>query len=403
MAKDNNAAQGFVCVHNRNRDNYEVALALEEAGLLKTLVTDLYCPDWMPAWLRGPLAKRRREGLSSSQVRNHLISAVVQYGGALLGRPMEALFARSDKMLARFAAKLARQQHSGLYAYASYFDGLPRLEPGRPIVVFEYHPHPKLALEILASDLEIYPRVAWSFDREREVAATESLLESWRFADAVVCASSMTRRTLIHAGCPEERIAVIPYGSSPPTAALKDRPDGPCQFLFVGQGIQRKGLHHLAEAWRISALSDCRLTVVSYVIDPGIAEMLDLPGVTLLGHQSRASLDALFAKADTFVMPSLVEGFGLVYLEALAAGCHVLGTHNTGLPDMHLSEVAATIVPPGEPEVLAAALVSIAERKLSRELNPTAIRAEGARWGWGDFRQKIAAHAAQVKCLAANA
>ena len=160
--------------------------------------------------------------------------------------------------------------------------------------------------------------------------------------------------------------------------------------------MQRKGLHHLAEAWRIAALDNCQLTVVSYLIDPGIAGMLDLPGIRLLGHQSRASLDALFASADSFVMPSLVEGFGLVYLEALAAGCHVLGTENTGLPDMNLSQDAVTIVPIGKPEVLAAALAAIAQRKLSRKLDPSAIRAEAAHWGWSDFRHAIAAHAAQV-------
>ena len=121
-----------------------------------------------------------------------------------------------------------------------------------------------------------------------------------------------------------------------------------------------------------------------------------LPGITLLGHQSRAALDALFAGADVFVMPSLVEGFGLVYLEALAAGCHVIGTTNTGLPDMSLSQEAATIVAPGDPGMLADALSAIALRKRLRKIDPTTIRAEGARWSWSDFRHQIASHAAQV-------
>jgi len=398
MVKDSSAEHGFVCVHNRNRDNYEVALALEEAGLLTSLVTDLYCPDWMPAWMRGPLAKRQRAGLSSSRVSTNLRSAVVQYASMVLKRPMEAAFALSDRMLARCAAKLAHKKRCGLYAYSSYFDGPPHLAPGRPTIAFEYHPHPALALEILASDAERYPQVAWSFTREREVAGTESLLDSWRFADAVVCASSMTRRTLIHAGCPAERITGAPYGSPPPTALIKPRPAGPCQFLFVGQGVQRKGLHHLAEAWRMAALKDAQLTVVSYLIDPGIEAMLDLPGITLLGHQSRAALDAQFAGADVFVMPSLVEGFGLVYLEALAAGCHVIGTTNTGLPDMALSQEAATIVAPGDPGMLADALSAIAMRKKLRTIDPATIRAEGARWSWSDFRHQIGLHAAQVYC-----
>ena len=208
------------------------------------------------------------------------------------------------------------------------------------------------------------------------------------------------KRTLVHAGCNADRIVVIPYGSPPPTAVLKSRPRGSCRFLFVGQGVQRKGLHHLAEAWRLAALQGCELTVASYLIDPGIAPMLELPGVRLLGRQNSAELASLFAAADAFVMPSLVEGFGLVYLEALAAGCHVLGTGNTGLPDMELSNVAATIIPPGEPDTLASALTAIAQRKASDGLDPEGIRAEAARWGWSDFRCSIAAHAESLLCQA---
>lgn len=400
MDKKYRAAQGFVCVHNRNRDSYEVALALEQAHLLETLITELYCPDWMPKWLRGALAKRQREGLPSRQVTSHLRAALVQYGGALFRRPVGERFARSDALLARSAAKQARKTRSGLYAYSSYFDGPPQLEPGCPVIDFEYHPHPGLALQILAQDLANYPQVAWSFARERAIAATETLHESWRYADAIVCASSMTKRTLVHAGCNADRIVVIPYGSPPPTAVLKSRPRGSCRFLFVGQGVQRKGLHHLAEAWRIAALQGCELTVASYLIDPGIAPMLELPGVRLLGRQNSAELASLFAAADAFVMPSLVEGFGLVYLEALAAGCHVLGTGNTGLPDMELSNVAATIVPPGEPDTLASALTAIAQRKEIDGLDPEGIRAEAARWGWSDFRRSIGAHAESLLCQA---
>ena len=53
-------------------------------------------------------------------------------------------------------------------------------------------------------------------------------------------------------------------------------------------------------------------------------------------------------RADVFIMPSLIEGFGLTYLEALAAGCHIVGTANTGLPDLPLSAAARTLVPAGD-------------------------------------------------------
>ncbi len=218
----------------------------------------------------------------------------------------------------------------------------------------------------------------------------------WKVADAVVCASDMTRRSLEYAGCPAERITTIPYGFAPPSFEPAPRPPGPCRFLFVGQGIQRKGLHHLLRAWRECPPPDSELTLVCYRIDPGIAALADMPGVRLLGRQSRPELDALYAASDVFVMPSLVEGFGLVYLEALAAGCHVIGTANTGLPNLPLDGDAATVLPAGDIPAIAGALRACAIRKAEGGFDPAAIAAQAGAWSWAQFRSAIADHARGV-------
>ena len=146
----------------------------------------------------------------------------------------------------------------------------------------------------------------------------------------------------------------------------------------------------------MAAPVDAELTVVSYRIDPGIETMLMQPGVRRFGYQSRAELDALFAAADVFIMPSLIEGFGLVYLEALQAGCHIVGTGNTGLPDLNLSPSAATILQVGDIDAIAAAITDLAGRKAAGALDPAAIQAEGEQWTWAHFRRAIADHAASV-------
>ena len=383
----------FVCVHNRNRDNYEVALALEEAGLLELLVTDFYTPRWWPEWLRSRFARRLRQGLTSQRTRSSLLAFIVQYAGIALGFRKESVFARSDLILARAAASAAERRGCALFAYSSYLEATPQLPRSR-VIDFEYHPHPDLGLAILADDYNRFPVVSWSFERERLAAAAGTERAAWQAAGAVVCASAMTRRSLEHAGCPPERITVIPYGIEPSQLELRERPGGPCRFLFVGQGIQRKGLHHVALAWAAAARADAELTVVSYTIDPRIEPMLNQPGIAVLGRQCPTALADLFARADVFVMPSLVEGFGLVYLEALQAGCHVIGTANTGLPDLGLTAQAVTLVLPGEIEALSAAIRQLADRKADRGFDPAAIRAEADKRSWADFRREIAAHAA---------
>jgi glycosyltransferase involved in cell wall biosynthesis len=264
------------------------------------------------------------------------------------------------------------------------------------VVDFEYHPLPGLTLDLMREDAARFPEAAWSWARERHYASLEAVTAGWKHADAVVCASTMTARSLIHAGCEAERITVVPYGFAATGLAPSRQPDGPARFLFVGQGVQRKGLHHLLRAWREVDPARARLTLVCYAIDPGIAELARQPGVELLGRQDRGDLEAQFRAADVFVMPSLVEGFGLTYLEALAAGCHVVGTANTGLPDLPLSVAACTLVPPGDIQTIAAALNRLVARREAGLLDPAAMALEAGRWSWEQFRTGIADHARSV-------
>ena len=389
-------ASRFVCVINRNRDGYEVPLALHEAGLLDTFVSDFYArPSWR-GWLPAFLARRCKQGLPAAKTAMGLASFVVQYTGEALKLPMHKVFRLSDRLLAQAAARRAARRGASLYAYASYLPQRPRLAAGAKIIDFEFHPHADLAIQILREDFARFPQVAWSMEREEAGLLRDRAEAPWRHADAVVCASAMTRRALEHVGCPPEKITVVPYGIAPSTAPVPQRAAGLCRFLYVGQGLSRKGLHHLAQGWRLAAPADAELTVVAYRIDPGIKAMLDQRGIRHLGYQSRAELDALFAESDVFIMPSLIEGFGLVYLEALQAGCHVVGTHNTGLPDLNLSAEAATVLPVGDLAAIADAITALAARKAAGGFDPAAIQAEGNRWTWAHFRAAIAGHAAQT-------
>jgi glycosyltransferase involved in cell wall biosynthesis len=56
--------------------------------------------------------------------------------------------------------------------------------------------------------------------------------------------------------------------------------------------------------------------------------------VRWLDSVSGEELDRLYAAADALVVPSLCEGFGHVYLEAMGRGCAVVGTRNSALPDI---------------------------------------------------------------------
>ena len=297
----------FVVVHNGSRDGYQVAAALAEAGRLECLVTDLYAPAPLTI-VAGFFARRHHPAVPFRRVRTVWRVFAAQAAARALRLPLDRVFAVTDRWLAVRAAREARRTGAGLLCYGSYVP--PRkLSEGLKVIDFEYHPHPGATLDILARDHALYPEAAESFAREKRQHHRIAPDEPWRRADSVICASSMTRRSLEFAGCDPARIAVVPYGMDA-AQTVSPRPPGECRFLFVGQGIQRKGLHHLIRAWQARRRPGASLTLVCYRLDPAIAALINDPAITVLLRRTPEELTELYRRADVFVMPSRSRASG---------------------------------------------------------------------------------------------
>ena len=104
---------------------------------------------------------------------------------------------------------------------------------------------------------------------------------------------------------------------------------GPLRILFLGNLIPRKGLHLLVDALATQPRQNWELLVVgSPAFDPAysraIQRQVERLGLTaqvrFYGHRDGAPLAALFAGSHLLAVPSSLEGFGIVYLEAAACG-----------------------------------------------------------------------------------
>jgi glycosyltransferase involved in cell wall biosynthesis len=81
----------------------------------------------------------------------------------------------------------------------------------------------------------------------------------------------------------------------------------------------------------------------------------------------RRDVPLLLGASDIFVMSSLWEGFGLVFLEAMSAGLPVVGSRVSAVPEVVEEGVTGLLVPPSDPPALAAALVALASDGELRE------------------------------------
>jgi phosphatidyl-myo-inositol alpha-mannosyltransferase len=156
--------------------------------------------------------------------------------------------------------------------------------------------------------------------------------------------------------------------------------DGTRNLLFVGRHEPRKGLVELLKAYRILRKTgcDCRLLVVGQ--GPLSREARRyvatrrLGGVEFLGRVGDEEKAQLFRSADVYVSPATGgESFGIVLLEAMAAGTPIVASDIHGYKGVVRRDREAILVPPREPKQIAAAI--------ARLLRDDALRDEMGRNG----------------------
>lgn len=163
-----------------------------------------------------------------------------------------------------------------------------------------------------------------------------------------------------------ERLAVVPHGLADLAAATPAPPHGEgARLLFLGRLEHRKGIDTLLAA--LPLLADLPGVTVDIAGAPQgtspeaafHARYRDAPWaprVRFLGAVAEAEKTALLAATDIVVSPARYESFGLVAVEAMMFGKPVISTTAGGIPEVVEDGATGLLVPPGEPEPLAAAM-----------------------------------------------
>jgi phosphatidylinositol alpha-1,6-mannosyltransferase len=247
-----------------------------------------------------------------------------------------------------------------------------RLAAGKPRAVIVAHPHlapPALAMKALA------PRTRMlTMTHGIEVWRPLSPLrrQSLRWADRVTAPSVDTSRKVAAVqGVSEEKIARLPGCVDPDFLELARDPQNlrrPAAFpggrvlLTVGRWASNeryKGMDNLILAMpRLTReIEDLRLVAVGGGDDrprlEALARDAGLNGsMRFLEGLSRAEIVACYANCDVFALPSAGEGFGFVFLEAMALGKPVVGGAHGGTPDLIQHGKTGFLVDHGDQESL---------------------------------------------------
>lgn len=192
----------------------------------------------------------------------------------------------------------------------------------------------------------------------------------------IVVVPSPTPLAHLGAAARDVRVEVVPpcIDLEPWRNARKSEQNQNLEIVFLGRFEARKGLDVLLAAWPdiASALPDARLTVAGGGdLKPLVEAALAAPHggrIRLVERPDDATARALVAGADIFAAPAPYgESFGLVLVEAMAAGALPVAAANPGYAGVLSGEGAELLVPPGDAGALARRIVSLAGDRPARE------------------------------------
>jgi glycosyltransferase involved in cell wall biosynthesis len=195
-------------------------------------------------------------------------------------------------------------------------------------------------------------------------------------ADVVLAASPYVSDGLVELGLPAERVAIVRYGLDQNFFADLEVSPVPGRVLYVGAVNYLKGVPTLATASRLLSADGIDVEVAGPV-SAEAAGRAEFSGPRYLGQVPRSQIRRHFAMADVFAFPSLSDGFGLVLLEAMAAGLPVVSTRNCA--DLVRDGENGFLVPDRDPEALAEAIRTIVRDRDLRGRFSCAARETAAR------------------------
>jgi glycosyltransferase involved in cell wall biosynthesis len=173
---------------------------------------------------------------------------------------------------------------------------------------------------------------------------------------------------------------------------LAGRSDTGKLLLYIGRLSAEKQIERIKPV--LDAMPDARLALVGDgPYRPQLERLFAGSPAHFVGYLAGEELATAYASGDAFVFPSSTETLGLVLLEAMAAGCPVVGANRGGIPDIVTDGLNGCLYEPEGADGGASSLTAAIERLLGQSGEHQALRhnarQEAERWGWAGATEQL--------------
>ena len=180
--------------------------------------------------------------------------------------------------------------------------------------------------------------------------------QSYKNSDIIFTMSEHTRESIIEDyGVAKNKVVAIYGGINVDNFTINKSDYSQKIILFVGIDFERKGGYVLLDAYKIvkKEITNANLIILGSKPD------INIEGVHVKGFVSQEEKDYYYNTASLFVMPSLAEPFGLVFLEAMAHKLPCIGTTVSAIPEIIKDGENGYLVEPNNPAILADKIISL--------------------------------------------
>jgi glycosyltransferase involved in cell wall biosynthesis len=223
--------------------------------------------------------------------------------------------------------------------------------------------------------------------KETLLQTRERFIEEYDLADLLFVLSQKAADTFRVQGFPEEKLYYLPRGVD--VEKFKPGPRPPIfRAVFSGALIERKGIHHLLEAWHRLDLKDAELWLVGSVHEEAKPHLKKYwrDNIKVVGF--KRDVENYLSQGTVHVFPSQCEGSAKVVYEAAACGLPQITTREAG--DVVNDGVEGIIIQPGNVGDLAAAILELYRHPETVErMSEAARRRVVDNFTWDHFRIRL--------------
>jgi glycosyltransferase involved in cell wall biosynthesis len=226
--------------------------------------------------------------------------------------------------------------------------------------------HIRFVERIMSEEFALWGQVFPKID-PRAVAKEEAEYEA---ADVITVPSRFCVGSFVERGVPAAKMRKIPYGVELRRfKKVADPPADRFDVLFVGQVSFRKGVPYLLRAFERLRHPRKRLRIAGAMQEEMRFFLREhhFEGVEFLGPVPQAELVPMMSRSHVMVLPSIEDGFGLVIGQAMACGCPVICSTNTGGEELLSGEQERFVVPIRNPEAIRQRLEQLCQDKSLQE------------------------------------